>query len=136
MMTLQDYLQWAMKQPWGWGTEPGLDCCKFAAKWAILCGYVDPMVLVWRQPYNSERSAIRRISEGGGLVVLWSAGMDHVGIAASTDQPETGDIAVITRPTVCGGNEALGIYTGQRWATLGISGIEAGAAGVVKAWRP
>ena len=43
-MTLGEYLKWALVQPWGWGVNPGLDCCKFAGKWAICCGYVDPMV--------------------------------------------------------------------------------------------
>ncbi len=136
MMTVPEYLQWAMKQSWGWGTEPGLDCCKFVAKWAILYGYVDPMVLVWREPYNSERSALRCIAKGGGLVALWSAGMAHVEIAEAIGEPEAGDIGVINRPTVCGRNEALGIYTGQRWATLGHAGVEVGPADIVKAWRP
>lgn len=135
-MLMPEYLQWAMKQPWGWGTEPGLDCCKFAAKWAIVCGYIDPMVLVWRRPYNSETSALRRIREGRGLVTLWSAGMGHVGIVETTGDPEAGDIAVIERPTICGANQALGIFTGQRWVTLALSGIESGPAEVVKAWRP
>lgn len=136
-MTLPEYLQWAMKQPWAWGSEPGLDCCKFAGKWAIVCGYLDPMVLVWSgKGYNSETSALRRIHEGGGLVALWTAGMDHVGMPEATGDPEAGDIGVIERPTVCGGNQALGIYTGQRWVTLALAGIESGPANIVKAWRP
>jgi len=135
-MELPGYLRWALKQPWGWGTEPGLDCCKFAGKWAIVCGYVDPMVLVWRRPYNSERSAMRRIATGGGLVKLWSDGMAHVGLGEAIGETEAGDIAIIERATVCGGNQALGIHTGERWATLALSGLEFGPATVVKAWRP
>lgn len=135
-MLLGPYLQWAMRQPWGWGTEPGLDCCKFAGRWVMQSGYRDPMILVWRAPYNSERSALRRIAEGGGLIALWSDGMAYAGVAVADGNPEAGDVAVINRATVCGGNQALGIFTGERWATLGIAGMEFAPASVVKAWRP
>lgn len=133
-MTLPEYMTWALAQPWGWGTEPGLDCCKLVARWAVACGHNDPMVTV--SPYASELSALRRIREGGGLVSLWSTGMAYVGVPAASGVPQAGDVAVIERTTVCGGDQALGIFTGQRWATLAIAGLEFGPAVVIKTWRP
>ena len=132
-MQLTEYLQWALKQPWGWGTEPGLDCCKLVARWVMACGHADPMVTV--EPYDSEFSALRRIRDGGGLVALWTAGMEHVGIPVA-DEPQSGDVAVISRASTCGSNEVLAIFTGQRWASLALSGIEFGPAHIIKAWRP
>jgi len=100
------------------------------------CGYGDPMTLVWCTPYDTEFSALRRIHEGGGLVALWSDGMEHAGIPEVCGEAARGDIAIIHRATLCGGDQALGIFTGQRWVTLALAGIEAGPATVVKAWRP
>lgn len=133
-MRLGEYLSWASDQPWGWGTNPGLDCCKFAGKWAIARGLIDPMVLVWRNPYDSERSALRRIAEAGGLVPLWTAGMAHVG-ADQIHAPIPGAIGIIQRETVCGLNEASGIWTGQRWVTLGLRGFDFGPAEPLAMWR-
>ena len=134
-MNLREYIWWASGQPWGWGTTPGLDCCKFVAKWVIVKGHVDPMVLVWRNPYRDEFSAMRRISKGGGLAQLWTDGMEHVGVP-TVETPQPGDVGVLLAPTDCGGDEAMGIYTGERWMTLGERGINAIAALPVKVWRP
>lgn len=133
-MRLGQYLSWATEQPWGWGTKLGLDCCKFAGKWAIARGLIDPMVLVWRDPYDSQRSALRRVAGAGGLVPLWSAGMTHVG-APPIVAPEPGAIGVIRRATACGMDEAAGIWTGQRWVTLGLRGLDFGPAEPLAMWR-
>ena len=136
-MRLAEYLAWSINQPWGWGVNPGLDCCKFVGKWVIVRGFVDPMVLVWRNPYDSEMSALRRIASGGGLVRLWREGLDHVGAAPvdEWDQLQAGDVGVIRRATSCGTDEAAGIWTGERWVTLGLRGLDFGPAEALAVWR-
>lgn len=136
-MTLGEYLKWSVQQPWGWGTAPGLDCCKFVGKWVICCGHLDPMVLVWGLPgqYDSQISALRVIKQGGGLRQLWAEGMAHVGVPEA-DSPEAGDVAVLQAPTEDGLNEACGIWTGERWAILGQRGMIFGPADVIGLWRP
>lgn len=135
--TLGEYLKWALRQPWGWGTTPGLDCCKLAGKWAIVRGHLDPMILMWsvERPYDSELSALLAIKRGGGLVRLWSEGMAHVGIPEADDARE-GDIGVIARRTQCGTDEAVAICTGNKWVTLGVGGLDFAPADVLASWRP
>lgn len=78
---------------------------------------------------------MRVIGRGGGLVALWTRGMAAVGVPEA-DEPQAGDVAVIVRPTVCGMGEAMAIYTGDRWASLALRGLEIGAAEPLKVWRP
>lgn len=84
--------------------------------------------------YDSERSALRRITEAGGLVPLWSAGMSLLFIPEA-DEPHAGDVGVIRRATVCGTDEAAAIYTGERWASLGLRGLDVGSAHALRVWR-
>jgi hypothetical protein len=136
-MTLAEYLDWAMGEPWGWGTKPGLDCCKFKARWCVERGHSDPMAFIWRRlrPYRSETGALRTIRRGGGLVPLWQRGMADAGIPVA-DTPQAGDVGIVSLATVCGLGQACGIFTGEHWATLGIAGINLDRAEPIMVWRP
>lgn len=134
-MKLGAYLEWAMKQPWGWGSEPGLDCCKFVALWVLARGHPDPMGFL-HGTYRDPLSALRRIEEGGGLVEQWTRGMRFCSeIEPLEGEPVAGDVAVIRRATTCGTDEAAAIYTGARWASLGLRGLDFGPAEPIRVWR-
>jgi hypothetical protein len=130
-MLLGEYIRGAIARPWEWGE---VDCCTFAADWAVLCGRADPMGFI-RGCYHTELGALRKIKKGGGLVALWTRGMAEAGIPEA-DSPHAGDIGVIARATDCRTNEAAAIYAGERWVTLGARGIDSGPADVLALWRP
>jgi len=105
----------------------------------------DPMAFI-RGQYDSEMSALRRINKGGGLVSLWARGMadaivpdhtnvEHEGGLTIIPDIKPGDVGVIRRATVCGTDEAAAIWSGERWVSLGVRGIEAGPAVVLRCWR-
>lgn len=130
-MTLAAYMAEIEARPWSWGSH---DCCTFVAGWVMARGNPDPMEFI-RDRYDSERSALRRIREGGGLERLWLRGMIEAGVPEA-DEPRAGDVGVIRAATVDGVNEACGVYTGDRWLTLGLRGIECGPAEPIMVWRP
>lgn len=111
------------------------DCCRWIDRWCQLRGWGSPMAAIGIR-YDSERSALLQIRRGGGLVVLWARGMEAVG-GAGIDPLSlaAGDVGVIRRPTACGLNEAAAIWTGERWATLGLRGLDFGPAETLGAWR-
>jgi hypothetical protein len=115
---------------WDW---KNLDCCRWVDRWVQIRGHASPMQAIGMR-YNSERSALRQIRKGGGLVALWSAGMEAAGVPA-TDMPIAGDVGVVESQTTCGTNEAAGIFTGSRWVTLGLRGFDAFPAVALRAWR-
>lgn len=133
-MTVGEYLKWAMAQPWGWGRQPGVDCCKFIARWCILRGHDDPMDFM-KPLYDSERSALFAIERGGGLVSLWTRGMIEAGIPEA-DDARMGDVGIVIADQDDGHHQSCGIYTGERWAMLGLSGIVCAPADVEILWRP
>jgi hypothetical protein len=85
--------------------------------------------------YDSEISAMRLIARSGGLLALWTDGLKVVGIP-EVAEPQAGDFAVILRPTQCGADEAMALFTGTRWATLGLHGLDFGPAEALRIWRP
>lgn len=128
------YLYDAASRRWRWGLW---DCCRFVDEWVCLNGRRSPMETLGIR-YDSELSAVRRIQEGEGLAALWSLGMQAVGVPEvdPRDDLQAGDVGVIERPTACGVGEATAIWTGDKWATLALRGIECGPAEDVKVWRP
>jgi hypothetical protein len=118
---------------WDWVT---LDCCRWIDGWVVARGHASPMAAIGVE-YDSERSALRRIAEGGGLAALWTAGMTAIGIepAPETDDLLTGDVGVIQRATSCGTDEAAAIWTGERWVTLGLRGLDFGPAEPLAVWH-
>lgn len=129
-MRLGEYLA-APRPPWDWVS---LDCCRWIDGWVVARGR-DSAIRALDLRYNTERSALRTIVRGGGLVALWTAGMARIGVL-EVDIPAAGDVAVIERSTVCGLDQAMAIFTGERWASLGLRGIEVGPADALRVWRP
>jgi len=131
-MKLSAYL--AEPRPaWDW---QHLDCCRWVDGWCLANGWGSPIGAIGIR-YDSERSALLTIRRGGGLVALWTKGMAAVGIGP-VDEWNTlaaGDIGVIRRPTACGADEAVGIWTGERWVTLGLRGLDFGPAEALAVWR-
>lgn len=131
MTDLGAYLQTAISRPWNWGRH---DCCRFAAEWCIRRGRGDPMDFL-RPLYTSEFQALRTIREGGGLVALWSRGMEDIG-APVVERVEAGDVGIVESITERGAEQVCAINTGPRWAILGIHGMVFSPAQPVRAWRP
>lgn len=130
-MRLGEYLSRPLPD-WDW---VDLDCCRWVDGWIQARGHASPMAAIGVQ-YDSERSAMRRIAEGGGLAPLWVNGMKAVGLPiVAWDQVAAGDVGVIERETACGFNQAAGIWTGERWATLGLRGYDFGPATTHVTWR-
>lgn len=123
-----------MREPWGWGAKPGIDCCKFGARWVVACGHSDPMAFL-HPLYDSELAALRTIRRGGGLVELWTRGMIDAAVPEA-DDARAGDVGVLDVPTEEGLGQAVGIYTGERWAIRQQAGMHFGPASIVKMWRP
>lgn len=129
-MSLGEYIAAAAERPWHWATH---DCCTFIADWAVSVGWDDPMAFI-RGTYEGETGALRAIAAGGGLVALVTRGMESVGIQ-ETQLIRPGAVGVIERATMDGANLACAICTGERWVSLGLSGIDAAPAEPIKAWR-
>lgn len=131
MTDLGAYLQTAISRPWKWGKW---DCCRFAAEWCVRRGCGDPMSFL-KPLYTSEFQALRIIREGGGLTALWSRGMADIG-AQEVDEPALGDVGIVQSVTERGTEEVCAIFTGKRWAMLGIHGLICAPAEPIKVWRP
>lgn len=110
------------------------DCCRWLDRYLVARGRqsaIKALGLHW----TTEKGALRVIKRGGGLVPLWSRGMDAVGVPEASEH-KPGDVAVIGRSTLDRLNQATAIYTGSRWASLGLRGMEYGPAEPLKVWRP
>jgi len=129
-MHVRDFL--ALPRPaWDWIAH---DCCRWVDRYLCLNGYASPIeaLAVVAQP---ERSALRVIAKGGGLVALWTAGMAIVGVLEA-DEPQAGDVGVMSCTTDGPGDDAMAIYTGDRWAFATKWGLMFGPAKALKVWRP
>jgi len=128
-MTLGDYLK-SPRPIWDWQS---LDCCRWVARWIVDQGHGNPMDHIGHS-YATKLGAIRVIRRGGGLVALWSKGMDAIGLTAVTE-PSPGAVAVISVPTDDALDQACGIWTGQRWAMLHERGLVFGVGEPLKIWN-
>lgn len=127
-MTLSEFLS-LTRPEWDWRTH---DCCRWGDRWVQARGHRSPIEAL-ELIYDSERSAMRRIAEGGGLVALWDDGLALCGVSR-TDAPTVGDIGVIDAETDVGPCEAVAICTGSRWAFLSLRGLSFSDAMPVQAW--
>jgi hypothetical protein len=110
-----------------------IPCALFAADWVVACGRPDPLAFMRA---DTERQAQRRLIQARlRLLPLAQRGMSEAQVP-EVDEPRTGDVGVIERPTVCGLDEACAIYGDGRWITLGLYGIEAGPGDALMVWRP
>jgi hypothetical protein len=132
MSDLGEYLKRATRTPWVWGQH---DCCSFIADWSIECGHPDPMQFM-RGRYRTERGALLAIRRNRGLVVLVEHGMKSAGIPKVTDDLRPGDVGVIEVETEDRTNRACAIWTGERWASLGLRGLICRPADALAVWRP
>jgi hypothetical protein len=124
------YLQAALPKRWDWTKH---DCCRFVAGWVVARGHPDPLDTV--ETYATEREAFLRIARGGGLVALWERGANYAGLSRATG-PRKGDIGVLSAPQEAGPPETVGIYTGDKWAMLGMSGLIFAHPEPLAMWRP
>jgi hypothetical protein len=127
MMHLGEYLRRAATSP-----APGaIPCGFFSADWAVACGAADPLAFMRD---DSEVKTAARFARYGTLE-LARLGAVMAGLA-EPDEPRTGDVGVIIRPTDDGGHHACAIYSDGKWASLGVSGLEVGPAVALAVWRP
>lgn len=129
-MTVGDFLT-APLPTWDWINH---DCCRWADRWVQARGRKSPIKALGLH-WTTEKGALRVIKRGGGLAALWSVGMEAVGVPEAL-KPLPGDVAVVERPTLDRLNQAMAIYTGSRWASLGLHGMDFGPADTIKVWRP
>jgi hypothetical protein len=128
-MTLGEYLK-APRPAWDW---INLDCSRWLDRWLVLCEHRSAMEATGIS-YSSERSAMLTIARGGGLLSLWSRGMDALSLA-QVQRPAMGDAAILAVETDDGTNETCGIWTGERWASLHQRGLVFGVGEPLKVWR-
>lgn len=132
-MTLGEYLARASGAVSDWGTY---DCCTFGVDWTIECGWPDAMA-EFRGRYATRIGALRIINRNGGFLALCQRQFASVGMPAGDPAAVlVGNIGLIRRPTCDRLDVALGIFTGQRWVTRAVRGIEAGPAEAIAIWRP
>jgi hypothetical protein len=51
------------------------------------------------------------------------------------DEPVTGSVGIIACSTDCGPSEVAAIYTGERWVSLGLRGLDFSPAPALRVWR-
>lgn len=130
MSQLGTYLADVARQPWQWGVR---DCCTFTADWCVRAGYPDPMAFI-RGSYATEAEALG-LATNPGLLKLATRGYRSIGLQ-QTKRPETGDVAVIRRPTEDGGNIVCAIRSADRWVTLIERGLIVDEGGKpLRIWR-
>ncbi|MFT4056295.1 MAG: hypothetical protein QM681_17460 [Novosphingobium sp.] len=96
-------------------------------------GHASPMLAIGIA-YASEREAKVVIGRGGGLLALWTAGMEAIGLS-EVEAPNPGDVAILSIPTDDGEDETCGIWTGVRWASVHRGGTMFGVGEPLKIWR-
>lgn len=128
-MTLGDYLR-APRPKWDWITH---DCSRWLDAWLVHNGHASAMEAIGII-YDSERSAIREIVRGGGLLPLWQRGMEAIGLETASN-PQMGDAAILAAQTDDGHNRTTGIWTGQRWASVHRHGITCAPGQPLMVWR-
>lgn len=109
------------------------DCCGMPAAWSMACGTADPMA-DWRGRYRTDAEAEDILAGAGGLIGLFGSGLESVGWRPTLDEPEAGDLAVITLLD----EEAGALYTGRRWAfvaTRGLGFVSLERDCIARTWR-
>lgn len=130
MTELGEYIRAAASRPAAWGTH---DCCTFISDWGLLRTGRDPMAFM-RGRYSSFAGAMRFILIDG-LPNLVRRGMIEAAFP-EPDEPQPGDIGVIACPTEDRVGYACALYSGPRWVSLSMRGIEAAPDDALAVWRP
>lgn len=109
------------------------DCSRWLDRYLRMLGRASPMEAIGIQ-YGSEREAKVVIGRGGGLLALWSAGLEAIGLE-EVETPALGDVAILSVPTDDGEDQTCGIWTGKRWASVHRTGTAFGIGEPLKVWR-
>ncbi|WP_288803916.1 hypothetical protein [uncultured Novosphingobium sp.] len=109
------------------------DCSRWLDRYLCMLGYASPMEATGIQ-YDSEREAKVVIGRGGGLLALWTAGLEAIGLE-EVETPALGDVAILSVPTDDGEDQTCGIWTGKRWASVHRTGTAFGIGDPLKVWR-
>lgn len=128
-MTVGEYLD-QTRPKWDWINH---DCSRWLNRWLVLNGHPSAMEAIGIT-YDSEATALRTIVRGGGLLALWSKGMNAAGLLP-VDAPEQGDAAILAIPTDDSTDQTCGIWTGQRWASVHRTGLLCGVGHPLGIWR-
>ncbi|XJJ67281.1 hypothetical protein WBP07_17880 [Novosphingobium sp. BL-8A] len=102
-------------------------------RYLVMLGYASPMKATGIQ-YDNEREAKVVIGRGGGLLALWSAGLEAIGLT-EIEAPDLGDVAILSVSTDDGEDQTCGIWTGKRWASVHRHGTAFGIGEPIKMWR-
>lgn len=125
---LGDYLRSA--QPaWDYRQH---DCSRWLDRYLVMLGYPSPMEATGIA-YGGEREAKVVIGRGGGLLALWTRGMEAIGLQ-EIGEPQVGAAAILAIPTDDGTDQTCGIYTGKRWASVHRHGTVFGLGEPLRMW--
>lgn len=119
-MTLAAYLEDAVRTPWKAAEH---DCSAWPARWA---GIELPA-------YSTDEEGAALIAEAGGLVALWDYCIGDA--LPRADEPQAGDVGIITAIGRGGATEVGAIFTGKRWAFATERGLACVSAEPVAVWR-
>jgi len=128
-MTLGDFLK-APCPAWDYRLH---DCSRWLDRYLVGLGYASPMDALGIE-YASEREAKLVIGRGGGLLALWTRGMNVIG-PAEVAEPMMGDAAILSIATDDGTDQTTGIWTGVRWASVHRYGTMFGVGEPLRIWR-
>ncbi len=109
------------------------DCSRWLDRYLVQRGHRSPMAAI-DISYSSEREAQLVIGRGGGLLALWTKGLEAIGLA-EVEGPRQGDVAILSIPTDDGSDQTCGIWTGQRWASVHRTGTMFGVGDPLLIWR-
>lgn len=109
------------------------DCSRWLDRYLRMLGHPSPMAATGIV-YASEREAKVVIGRGGGLLALWSAGIEAIGLT-EVAAASPGDIAILSIPTDDDEDETCGIWTGKRWASVHRTGTMFGVGVPLRIWR-
>lgn len=109
------------------------DCSRWLDRYLRMLGHPSPMGAIGIE-YESEREAKVVIGRGGGLLALWSRGLEAIGLPV-IEAPEPGCAAILSIPTDDGEDQTCGIWTGKRWASVHRHGTMFGVGAPLKMWR-
>lgn len=109
------------------------DCSRWIDRYLQMLGYPSPMKAIGIA-YASEREAKVVIGRGGGLLSLWTAGMEAIGLTEAAT-PSPGDVAILSVPTDDDEDQTCGIWTGRRWASVHRTGTMFGVGESLRIWR-
>lgn len=128
--SLKGYLTVVHRRPW----LPGvMDCSLFAAGWCIWEWGIDPVPDLWGA-YRGDRQADAVLVRHGGIEALVEQRLTSIGFD-SVDEPEDGDIGIVTASDQHRTIRMPAIRFGPLWAIRTRQGVFASRYDHHRAWR-